>query len=319
MKFYLLCSLLLLFTVHSKAQQQEINFVQQNINFSAAPRTMLNPMSLKLWDNYVNGGPSTYGTVLEIYGKSGHQTSQLHFGGWDNSKIRYREAFYAENSWSNWMTLLDSKNDVESAGSLKIMGAGNHYISQGNVGIGTSTPTSKLELMINSSYGDELGALKIKSSSSNQFLYASYLDTFSAGSFQVIKPGVGPQHLLLNPQGGFVGIGTPTPQEQLSVNGKIRAKEIKVEIANWPDYVFTDNYPLPTLDSLETYIKTHKHLPEIPNAKEAEANGIALGEMNKLLLKKVEELTLLLIRENKERLEDRRMIEKLQNEIIKLR
>lgn len=123
-----------------------LTFNHQRIDFSAAPRTTLNPMSLKLWDNYNNGGPTTYGTVMEIYGYGGHQTSQLHFGGWDNSRIRYREAFYNQNTWSDWVTLLDSKNDVESQGNLKLSGNGIHYFLNGNVGVGTNDPKAKLEV-----------------------------------------------------------------------------------------------------------------------------------------------------------------------------
>ncbi len=99
---------------------------------------------------------------------------------------------------------------------------------------------------------------------------------------------------------GNVGIGTTTPTEKLSVNGKIRAKEIKVETANWPDYVFEEDYQSLSLAELEKFIKANKHLPEMPTAKEVTENGIALGEMNKLLLKKVEEITLLLIEKEKE-------------------
>ena len=89
------------------------------------------------------------------------------------------------------------------------------------------------------------------------------------------------------------------PRRKLSVNGTIRAKEIKVETAGWPDYVFDDNYHLTPLKELDRYIKVNKHLPEMPNAKQAEQQGINLGEMNKLLLKKIEELTLHLIEKNK--------------------
>ena len=98
---------------------------------------------------------------------------------------------------------------------------------------------------------------------------------------------------------GDVGIGTISPREKLSVNGKIRAHEIKVETANWPDYVFEKDYKVGTLEALESYIKANKHLPEIPSAKEVAEDGVALGEMNKLLLKKIEELTLQLIEVNK--------------------
>ena len=99
---------------------------------------------------------------------------------------------------------------------------------------------------------------------------------------------------------GSVGIGTTTPQEKLSVNGKIRAKEIKVEATGWPDYVFKPDYERMSLSQIEAYIKTNGHLPEVPAAAAVEKEGIALGEMNKILLKKIEELTLHLIEKDKE-------------------
>jgi hypothetical protein len=66
-------------------------------------------------------------------------------------------------------------------------------------------------------------------------------------------------------------------------------------VANWPDYVFKKDYALPSLADVKTYIDQNQHLPEIPSAQQIEKDGINLGEMNKLLLKKVEELTLYLI------------------------
>ncbi len=98
---------------------------------------------------------------------------------------------------------------------------------------------------------------------------------------------------------GNLGIGTTNPNGwKLAVNGKIRAKEVKVE-ANWADYVFEDNYDLPTLQEVEAHIKEKGHLQNIPSAQEVEENGIELGEMNKLLLEKIEELTLYIIAQEK--------------------
>ena len=94
---------------------------------------------------------------------------------------------------------------------------------------------------------------------------------------------------------GNVGIGTENPAEKLSVNGKIRAKEVKVEVANWPDYVFSKDYRMMSLSAIEQFIKSNGHLPEMPNAAELGENGVYLGEMVKFQQKKIEELTLHLI------------------------
>jgi|GEM_PF-4692381 len=99
---------------------------------------------------------------------------------------------------------------------------------------------------------------------------------------------------------GSVSIGTTSASSKLAVNGKIRAQEIKVENANWPDFVFTKSYALPTLRETEKHIKENGHLPGIPSAADVKMNGVDLGEMNAKLLQKIEELTLHLIELKKE-------------------
>lgn len=100
----------------------------------------------------------------------------------------------------------------------------------------------------------------------------------------------------LNYMVGNLALGTTdTKGFKLAVNGKIRAIEIKVEASNWPDYVFEEGYKIGKLEELESYIKANKHLPDMPKAKDIEANGLELGEMVKMQQKKIEELTLHLI------------------------
>jgi len=97
---------------------------------------------------------------------------------------------------------------------------------------------------------------------------------------------------------GNIGIGLTNPGVKLDVNGTIRAHEVRVCIGQWCDYVFEDDYELMSLYDLSKFIKTNKHLPEIAPAVQVEAEGINLGEMNALLLKKIEELTLYVIGQN---------------------
>jgi len=92
-----------------------------------------------------------------------------------------------------------------------------------------------------------------------------------------------------------VGIGTWNPGDyKLAVKGKIRAEEVKVE-TGWADYVFQEGYDLPTLEEVEQHIQEKGHLINIPSAQEVAEHGVQLGEMNKLLLEKIEELTLYVI------------------------
>lgn len=99
------------------------------------------------------------------------------------------------------------------------------------------------------------------------------------------------------------GIYTPSSGEdapKLAVNGDITAKKVKVTQTGWADFVFDPAYALPALDTVETFIKRYRHLPEIPSAADVEKNGQDLGEMNRKLLQKIEELTLYVIDLKKE-------------------
>lgn len=92
-----------------------------------------------------------------------------------------------------------------------------------------------------------------------------------------------------------VGIGVENPTYKLAVDGTIGARRVKVTQEQWADYVFHPDYKLPSLTTVEQFINDNKHLPDIPSEKEVKEKGIDLGEINKLYLQKIEELTLYII------------------------
>ncbi len=115
---------------------------------------------------------------------------------------------------------------------------------------------------------------------------------------------------------GNVGIGTVTTgNHKLAVEGSIGAREIKVEASGWSDFVFYEDYELPTLLDVENHIKEKGHLKDIPTAKEVEKNGFFLGEMDAKLLQKIEELTLYTIEQEKKLKIQRESFEQQQEEI----
>lgn len=190
----------------------------------------------------------------------------------------------------------------------------------GNVGIGTTSPGSKLHVagsgaiikLQNTSFedtdnqfhgwlggydksGDEIWWIGEGSSTSKQLgLFtnrAGYdLKLFNKGNGIIVKGD------------GNVGIGTEdTKGFKLGVNGKIAATEVKVaNYANWADFVFKKEYKLPSLEEVESHIKRKGHLQNIPSEKEVARNGFYLAEMDAKLLQKIEELTLYTIQQEKE-------------------
>ena len=117
--------------------------------------------------------------------------------------------------------------------------------------------------------------------------------------------GVGAIHqgYRLNVAGASRFTGAVAMQSSLTVGGglhcdaqgNLKVKRLRVTLTDWPDYVFGEGYRLPSLGEVERYVREHSHLPGVPSAKEVEQDGADLGEMNRLLLQKVEELTLYII------------------------
>jgi hypothetical protein len=199
----------------------------------------------------------------------------------------------------------------------------------GNVGIGNSSPEYRLDVG---------GDTRIKDSGTTLNSYTSFrvqgpnyvngleIDFFGnnninsdtswsygggAGSAAIVNVNAKPLTLGTNNQGrmwidgsGKVSIGTTNPGSyMLAVAGKVAAVgEVRlfgIGTTNFPDYVFDKDYQLPSLEETEKYVKENHHLPEVPSAAEIEKDGMSLNEMNVILLKKVEEITLLLIQQEK--------------------
>lgn len=102
---------------------------------------------------------------------------------------------------------------------------------------------------------------------------------------------------------GKVGIGTTSfgnGNFKLYVEGGVRTRQVKVDTDSWADFVFEPSYKLPSLNDIEAYIKANKHLPGVPSAKELKKEGMNLGDMHKIQMQKIEELTLYTIQLKKE-------------------
>jgi len=136
----------------------------------------------------------------------------------------------------------------------------------------------------------------------------------------ILVTGWTPTPRLVVNGAGNVGIGTSNPGAyKLAVKGTIGAQKVKVTQSGWADFVFEPDYSLPSLAELETFIHTNKHLPDMPTEEEVASEGLDLGEMNKKLLQKIEELTLYLIEENKKNKAQQEMIDALKAEMTQLK
>jgi len=108
-------------------------------------------------------------------------------------------------------------------------------------------------------------------------------------------------NVLFNNTGG-VGIGVTAlgTGVKFQVAGKIKVQEVEVALTPWPDFVFQPDYKLKPLEEVEAFILENNHLPGVPSQQEIETNGLNLGEMDAILMEKVEELTLYMIELKKE-------------------
>ena len=250
-------------------------------------------------DGNIGIGTTNPVAKLESITPNGNSQS-LRLGRLDNSN------YWSVNHAGNDFRLYNSA----SSGSNVLFGVdpgGN--IKNNNVGIGTATPDTKLDVNGSVKIDDEAHShsnIQL-GHEGNDRIYADNSSNkyYGGGMFFRVTPDptLNISHnyidVMMLTDKGNVGIGTLDPGLfKLAVNGNIRAKEVKVE-TGWSDFVFEKTYKLPTLEEVENHIKKNGHLKDIPSAKEVEKNGVLLGQMDSKLLQKIEELTLYTIQQEK--------------------
>lgn len=209
---------------------------------------------------------------------------------------------------------------------------------QGKLGVGTDAPSSKFE--VSTTAGGEQSSLGIEqvnitgnpiNEPTTKLVYRWRGGTKASINF----------HRGSDSENGFICFATSTSNAvvermridswgnvsigsinsfgyKLSVAGSMIAERIKVKVQSaWPDYVFHEDYKLPPLPEVENYISLYRHLPDLPSAKEIECTGLDVADMNSVLLKKVEELTLYLIEQQKVIQSQAVRIEKLEDTIYR--
>lgn len=174
--------------------------------------------------------------------------------------------------------------------------------SDGRVGVGTTNPRSGCKLHISGGYGVFMERPETASFANTKVSFGISTNSGIPGlRFAIANNGnwsstVDVLHLANNAK---VGIGTTNPTAKLTVNGDILCEKVRV-IADVPtaDYVFQDNYELNSIDEVKEFIQTNKHLPNVPSADEFINDGYTLGEMDNMLLEKIEEQMLYIIELN---------------------
>jgi hypothetical protein len=244
-----------------------------------------------------------------------------------NNTIAYGARIVGRQDGTAGNTYLPGKLSFFTGNTADALSERMTITSSGNVGIGVAAPISDFQI------GNGSAALSFGSANSANLHYGTGYIGFNAargdGSWTIagnnVDNGGG---VIYNDVFGNIymapiasngsNIQTLTDLEiksriafSITSTGIVRAKQIKVETANWPDYVFKKDYQLPSLTVVKTYIDQNQHLPDMPSEQEIAKDGLNLGEMNQLLVKKVEELTLYLI-------ENQKLVQKQQAQIDRL-
>jgi hypothetical protein len=168
---------------------------------------------------------------------------------------------------------------------------GNIFINSGSAVFGIIGAANRVFVGGTTVSGANYGAFNVSSSDNGLFIYPTTTSKFGV-SIRMSS--------LMDNAIQVMGINGSTRNFAVKANGEVFARKYTTTLAAIPDYVFASDYGLMSFQELRDFIAVNKHLPNVPSAKEYEERGVDLGEMNRLLLEKVEELTLYILQ-----LEDR--------------
>lgn len=244
----------------------------------------------------VEVGTSASGLNLNVFGQTATESFKMTEGAQSNYILTSDAEGNA--SWAAQSQLDD--NDWSVSGS-------NVYKSDGFVGIGNSNPEYSLDVSGQirfSSLATSVDEPKMLVVNQNGLLENADIPENNIFSENIQMQGNyishdGDNEGIYLAENGNVGIGevTDMPGEyRLFVEGGILTEKVRVKLqGEWADYVFDEDYDLMSLSEVESFINENKHLPDVPSAKEVKKEGMDVGEMNSVLLKKIEELTLHII------------------------
>ncbi|WP_228410105.1 hypothetical protein [Chryseobacterium viscerum] len=293
-----------------------------------------------------NGGKITISTA----GWSGTSASpkypMLEFAGYSNSpKARIIATEETGNIYGSKFSILvnDNLNATSMAERLSIL-------HNGNVGLGRTEPKEKLDVFGNILTGSGDSAIGInafairyvngslnnwgslRSSSSSYMSFGVKADGANVGWLSSSGEASLAKTAVTVGNEGFSFLSAPSQQTAIDspvsmneimritnsgnalLQGKLEAKELKVTLTPTADFVFEENYDLPKLEEVAKHIKEKKHLPEIASAKVMEKEGVNVGEFQIKLLQKIEELTLYVIKQDRQLKDQQEKIQQLETE-----
>ncbi|MFO0479699.1 MAG: hypothetical protein ACK50L_13125 [Bacteroidota bacterium] len=246
----------------------------------------LNTRGLSLQPNQTPGGEMPFGSSIAANITTSGEGFSLSAGTATGVKL----GAYAFTGFGGWRSVWETANVSFGSPNLLLVKSG------GNVGIGTGPSgivgrfhvySAGLDYSYNTLLQVNKDLIKALAINNTNPIYNG-LDNFVV--YGSGKTQIGNKRITTGPHTDCI----------LSVDGKVVAKSLYITMTDWADFVFANDYKLTSLKDVETYYKTNKHLPEIPSEKEVIENGVNVADMNKLLLKKVEELTLYLVQQQKE-------------------